>query len=353
MDPKKSEVSFEKFRGGPRRAVRMSRESMLTTSYLKVAPGFPLVMQPAVENVNLVEWAAANRQLIDHQLLAHGAILFRDFGVESAAKFEQFTKALSTTLLDYKERAAPRSEVMPNIYTSTEYPADQPIPLHHEMSYSHNWPTKIWFFCAQPAMQGGRTPIASDRKVFPLIDPALKKRFIEKRVMYVRNYGEGVDLPWQDVFQTESKAAVETYCHKSHMTFEWRDHNRLRTRQVRQAVATHPITGETVWFNHAHLFHESNLELAVREALRAEFWADEFPRNAFYGDGSLIEDSVLDEIREIYRQAAISFEWKKGDVLMLDNFLASHGREPYAGDRRILVALAELYTNPEIGRSDS
>jgi len=349
---KKNKVSFEKFRGAPRKVVRMSRESILITSYLRAAPDFPLVMQPAVENMNLVEWAAANRPFIEAQLLAHGAILFRGFNVESTTRFEQFTKALSPTLLDYKERAAPRSEVMRNIYTSTEYPADQHIPLHHEMSYSHNWPTKIWFFCAQPAMHGGRTPIASDRKVFPLIDPAIKKRFMEKRVMYIRNYGEGVDLPWQDVFQTTSREAVEVYCRQSHMAFEWRDHNRLRTRQVRQAVATHPTTGEMVWFNHAHLFHESNLEPSVREALSAEFRADEFPRNAFYGDGSSIEDSVLDKIREIYRQAAIFFDWQKGDILMLDNFLASHGREPYAGDRRILVALAELYINAEIGHPD-
>ncbi|MFN2414368.1 MAG: TauD/TfdA family dioxygenase, partial [Pyrinomonadaceae bacterium] len=38
----------------------------------------------------------------------------------------------------------------------------------------------------------------------------------------------------------------------------------------------------------------------------------------------------------------------EGDVMMLDNFLSSHGREPFAGPRRILVAMAELYTNPEL-----
>jgi alpha-ketoglutarate-dependent taurine dioxygenase len=125
------------------------------------------------------------------------------------------------------------------------------------------------------------------------------------------------------------------------------DNNRLRTRQVRQAVATHPATGETVWFNHAHMFHVSNMEAHVREALLAEFRDDELPRNAFYGDGSPIETSVLDEIRAVYNRTATGFDWRKGDILMLDNFLASHGREPFAGPRKILVALAELYTNPD------
>jgi hypothetical protein len=217
------------------------------------------------------------------------------------------------------------------------------------MSYSHNWPTKIWFYCATPAEQGGRTPIANDRDVFNLISLKIKERFIEKKVMYVRNFGEGVDLSWQEAFQTSDRAVVEEYCRQSHMQFEWRDKNRLRTRQIRQAVATHPQTGETVWFNHAHMFHISNLDPLVRISLLSEFKDDELPRNAFYGDGSVIETSVLDEIRGIYQKAAIRFTWQKGDILMLDNFLASHGREPYTGARKILVAMSELYTNKEIG----
>jgi len=128
------------------------------------------------------------------------------------------------------------------------------------------------------------------------------------------------------------------------MEVEWRDGDRLRTRAIRQVVVAHPRTGETVWFNHAHMFHLSNLEPAVREALLSEFREDELPRNAFYGDGSAIETSILDEIRELYRQTAISFPWRQGDILMLDNFLASHGREPYLGPRKILVAMADLFT---------
>jgi alpha-ketoglutarate-dependent taurine dioxygenase len=166
--------------------------------------------------------------------------------------------------------------------------------------------------------------------------------------MYVRNYGEGVDMTWQDAFQTDDRAQVEEYCRRSHTSFDWKGGDRLRTRQVRQAVATHPSVGEQVWFNHAHMFHVSNLQPAVRESLLAEFADDELPRNAFYGDGTRIEDSVLDEIRAIYRETAVTFQWREGDVLLLDNFLTSHGREPFAGTRRIVVAMAELYTNRDI-----
>lgn len=342
---KRCQTSFSRFSAVKREAIKLTQSSLVKTSYLKEEGAFPLVVQPAVNGLNAVDWAANNREFIERELLRHGALLFRDFHVEDAARFERFARCSAGELLDYRERAAPRMQIGAGVYTSTEFPADQYIPLHHEMSYSHNWPTKIFFFCQQPADEGGATPIADDRKVFHLIDPRIKERFIEKRVMYVRNYGEGVDLTWQEAFQTTERSAVEEYCRRSHTQFEWKDGDRLRTRQVRQAVATHPQTGETVWFNHTHMFHYSNLEPEVRRALLEEFGEDELPRNACYGDGSPIEASVLEEIRRAYSDSAVTFRWQKGDIMLLDNFLASHGREPFKGGRKILVAMAELFTN--------
>jgi hypothetical protein len=115
----------------------------------------------------------------------------------------------------------------------------------------------------------------------------------------------------------------------------------LRTRQVCQAVAVHPLTRETVWFNQAHLFHVSNLEPAVRETLLSVVNEEDLPRQAFYGDGRPIETAVLDEIRDVYQCHAVQFPWQKGDVLMLDNMLAAHGRTPFKGPRKILVAMSE------------
>lgn len=334
------------FRAGGRKTVRLSAGDLVETGPLDGGDRFPLVVRPRVADTNLASWAEGQRDLVQGWLLEHGALLFRGFGIDSVERFQQVARAVSPDLLDYQERAAPRVEVAPNVFTSTEYPADQPIPLHHEMSYSHNWPTKIWFHCVQPAQTGGATPVVDDRQVIGRIDPEVRRRFLDKKVMYVRNYGGGVDLPWQEVFQTTDRAEVEAYCRKAGMEHEWRDHDRLRTRAVRQVVATHPTTKDTVWFNHAHMFHVSNLEPAVREGLLAVFDEDELPRNAFYGDGSRIEDDVLEHIRATYRTAAVIFPWQQGDVLLLDNFLASHGREPFTGPRRIVVAMAELYTDP-------
>ena len=339
------ELEFDGFKANRRKAVRFSPEDLIKMDYLDPEKRFPMVMEPNAAGMDLVAWAESNHEFLERRLLEAGAVLFRGFKVEGMVQFEQFARAISGELLDYRERAAPRREVGARVYTSTEFPADQSIPLHHEMAYSHNWPSKIWFYCAQPPQQGGSTPISNDREVFNLIDPKIKDRFIEKGVMYVRNYGEGLDMSWQVAFQTDLRSAVEEYCRQAQTQFEWREGDRLRTRQVRQTTVRHPKTGETIWFNHAHLFHLSNLPAEVREALLSEFKDDEIPRNAFYGDGSPIESSILDEIREVYWKSAVIFPWRQDDILMLDNFLVSHGREPFVGPRRILVAMAELYTS--------
>jgi alpha-ketoglutarate-dependent taurine dioxygenase len=342
------ETGVNKFRAVRRKSVSLTQTSLVKESTLGDGRTMPMVIEPALDNVNPAQWAAGHREHLEGMLLRHGAILFRGFRVGGVERFEQFARAVSPDLLDYRERAAPRNEVGNKVYTSTEFPADQHIPLHHEMSYSHNWPTKIWFYCVQAAQEGGATPIADDRKVFERLDPKIKEIFMRKKVMYTRNYGDGLDIPWQDVFQTTDRAQVEEYCRTARTEVEWKDGNRLRTRQVRQAVATHPKTGDTVWFNHAHMFHISNLEPEVRESLLEEFGEENLPRNSYYGDGSPIESSVLDEIRGVYREESFSFPWHEGDIMMLDNFLSTHGREPFVGPRKIVVAMAELYTNREL-----
>jgi len=336
------------FTRGKRRAMRVSQEDLVTWRPMEEGRDALWIVEPSAGGVDLESWAASNRERIESELLAHGALLFRGFGVASAAAFRSLAQTVTPDLLDYTERAAPRLSVDAGVYTSTEFPADQRIPMHHEMSYSHNWPTKIWFYCDQPPESGGRTPITDDRELLAHIDPRVRQRFADKGVMYVRNYGEGVDLTWQEAFQTEDRAQVEAYCRDAHMQTEWRDGDRLRTRAVRQVLARHPVTGDTVWFNHAHMFHCSNLSPEVRAALLEEFAEDELPRNAFHADGSPIDAAMLDHLRELYWQRAMSFPWLQGDVLLVDNFLVSHGRQPFTGRRRVLVAMAELYTNREL-----
>ncbi|GBF78222.1 taurine catabolism dioxygenase TauD [Paenibacillus sp. 598K] len=300
-----------------------------------------LLIQPGQEGVDLIGWVAEHRDWIVSELHQAGGILFRDFTVPSIDYFEQVSQALTPTLEEYKERSTPRSEVQGKIYTSTEYPADQFIPLHNENSYTHAWPLKIWFHCAINARTGGETPIADSREVYARISPQIRERFADKKLMYVRNVGGGIDLPWQTVFQTDSREEVNAYCKKVQIEVEWLGEDRLRTRSVRGAIAKHPATWELLWFNQAHLFHVSSLPEELRDYMVAAIGEENLPRNVYYGDGSPIEQSILDEIRGVYDETMLVFPWQQGDIVLLDNMLNAHGRNPYTGDRKVVVAMAE------------
>lgn len=341
-------AGVERLRGARRQSVRVSSEDMISAETLREGQGLPLLLRPRAGGLDAAAWAALNREFIEARLLEHGALLFRDFGLETVEQFERFVETVSGELLEYRERSSPRSKVSGNVYTSTDYPANQHIFLHNENSYQRTFPLKLYFYCAVPPEQGGETPIADCRRIYRRIDPRIRDRFVEKKWMYVRNFGDGFGLPWQTVFQTEDRASVEAQCRAKGIRAEWKEDNRLRVSTVLPAVTSHPRSGELSWFNHATFFHVSTLDPAMREILLEEFGEHDLPTNTFYGDGSSIEPSVLDELREIYRQEKISFPWQRGDVMLLDNVLTAHGRAPYAGRRQILVAMAEPCSRDEV-----
>jgi alpha-ketoglutarate-dependent taurine dioxygenase len=303
---------------------------------------FPEIISAPDPDLDLAAYLDSHLESIEEMLCGAGAVLFRGFAVRTPEDFQAAVRSSSQTLLSYSYRSTPRTEEIPGVYSSTEYPPAEEIPMHNENSYARAWPLRLWFYCHQPAAAGGATPIADSREVANRLDPALVKRFADLGVMYVRNYRKGMDLPWQEVFQTSDKAEVQRFCDEAGITYEWRgDGDELRTRQVCQGVATHPRTGAVVWFNQAHLFHPSALDEEIREAMLGLFGLEGLPRYACYGDGSPIADEDLDAIRETFQAGMVDVAWEQGDVLMLDNMLAAHGRRAYTPPRRILVAMTD------------
>ena len=327
-----------------RKSISVSQDELVTLGSLPGVGNLPLVIQPAVADVDLATWAANHQSFINTHLYKHGGLLFRNFNVSNVTEFERFITSTSNEWAEYREAATPRRQISDNIHTSTEYPADQYIFLHNENSHCDSWPLRIYFYSVTPAQHGGETPIADCRNIFARIDPQIRERFLAKKVMYVRNFGAGLGFPWQTVFKTTEKSGVEEYCRKSGIKTEWKDNDQLRISYVREAVAKHPHTNELIWFNHATFFHVSTLESSVREALLAQMPETELPYNTYYGDGSPIEPSVLDELRAIYREETIAFPWEQGDVLMLDNMLVAHGRAPFTGQRKILVGMSDPFS---------
>ncbi|MBS0186125.1 MAG: TauD/TfdA family dioxygenase [Proteobacteria bacterium] len=309
-------------------------------SYLYPPEDKGILIIEARKSISPISWIQANKKDFEKALLKFGGILLRNFDIYAVSEFNRFAQEICPYLLNYTYRSTPRTNLGGKIYTATEYPADQYIPLHNENAYSDSWPSKIMFFCVIPAKDGGETPIADSRKIFKRLDTEIINKFIKKGILYVRNYSPGVDLSWQEVFQTSNKLEVEKYCKEHSIEYSWNKKGpELTTKQICQVVLTHPLTKEDVWFNQAHLFHISSLRRDVAQSLLIEFGEENLPRNSYYGDGSPIEEAVLEKIRDVYDKESIIFKWQKGDLMVLDNILMAHGRNPYSGERKIAVAM--------------
>jgi len=321
--------------------MNLRNDTLVQMDLLQPETVLPLVIRPRNEGLDLIEWTKNNLQLLETELLKHGVLLFRGFHISSPGEFESFASTICPELFG-ENSEHPREEVSENVYTPVFYPPEKKLLWHNENSFNASWPVKIWFCCGKPADQGGETPVVDSRQVFQAIDPAIREQFMRKNVMYVRNYGDGLGLHWSTVFRTTDKAEVEAYCQREAIEFEWKDGDRLRTRQIRPAVLKHPKTGEYVWWNQATHWHPACLEPDVQESLAQLFAEEDLPRNCYYGDGSPIEDEAMRAICDAYQKLEVSFPWQLGDIMMLDNMLAAHARNPFQGKRKIYVALGEM-----------
>lgn len=328
-----------------RKAVDVSENRRVTTELPDPDKGLPLVFHPVVEGVDLISWATENLELLRAHLARHGGLLFRGFKMGSTEELQRFaTSTSSGGLLDYKDASTPRSSVDGKVYTATDHPPELPIFLHSELSYSHTWPMKIYFLALRTATEGGATPIADTRRILAALDPEARETFRRRQILYVRNYGDGFGLPWQRVFGTTDRQEVEAFCRQAGISVEWKDENRLRTRATRPAIARHPGSGEEVWFNHAVLFHVSSLDPKLRRTALGDLADDELPHNTYFGDGAPIDPDLIEAVRRAYRQVTMSLPWSVGDVMLLDNMLAAHGREAFRGDRKVVVAMTEPHS---------
>jgi Taurine catabolism dioxygenase TauD, TfdA family len=304
----------------------------------------PLLITPAVKDVNLIEWMNKHKEEFETDLVRYGGILLRGFDVASAADFNNFMKCFNTDPLPYMFRSSPREELdksIKNIYLSTSYPNERSINMHNESSYSRVWGKKIIFCCIQPAEEGGETPLADSRRVLKDISPGLVNKFRTKGVKYRRYLMPDLGMPWQEVFQTNDRAVAEDICRKNNIHYKFVDNYALILEWVKPAVYRHPVSGEETWFNHVFFFNKysryeemglSHDDFVPEECLTSD---------TFFGDGSVISYAEYAEIKRAYQKNLIVFPYQKGDIVFLDNMLSSHGRNPYKGNRVIATAIIE------------
>lgn len=315
----------------------------------------PLVIEPTDLNITLpqsLKLIENNREFYIENLLKYGGVLFRNFPVANANDFVSVIKSLQLgKFCSYVGGDSPRKKVVDGVYTSTEAPPSIKLPLHNELSYVKKYPQHIYFYCDIPPLAKGETIIGDARKIYQEIDPEVRKRFLEKDLLYVScypyknatlNFINKSHKSWINVFETEDKQEVERKCNEHDIFFQWNPNDWIKISQICPSVISHPLTNERVWFNQAHHFDFNPKFLGWWRYLGTKllyFRKHTRLHEVFFADNTKIPRKDLYHIMDVLDKNTIYFPWQKGDVLVLDNVLAMHGRATFAGKRRILTAM--------------
>lgn len=317
------------------KAVPLENNSLTEIKTISEKHNFPILVQSNMPGLNLEQWVVKNKNIYEQSILKNGAILFRNFNINSVEDFTSFVKSLGLQAQSYTNRTSPRYSVAENVYTSTTQPKSEIINFHSENSYSQTPPNKLIFCCIIPALIGGETPLADNRLILNQIPENIKTKFRDLGVMYKRRVREELGLGWKEIFQVQEKEEVEAQCHKNNIHFNWIG-DTLDLSWKGPAMLNHALTGEEIWFNHAFFFNKYSYSEDFISILDSD---EDLPFSTFYGDGSTITKEEYTHLKNAYDNSKVEFPWQKGDLLVVDNYLISHARNSYDGDRQILVSI--------------
>ncbi|MFD8766238.1 TauD/TfdA family dioxygenase [Streptomyces mirabilis] len=318
----------------------MSSTSTASMVDVELQPGRPPLLR-AEATGGPAGWAAAHRDALRAAVAEHGCVLVRGLGLRDAAETGAVFSKLATGLMTEKEVFAPRRTYSDGVYSSTKWPPNQPMCMHHELSYTLEFPGLMMFACLSAPTDGGATAVADAPTVLDALPAELTERFEREGWLLTRSYNDEIGASVAEAFGTEDRAAVESYCRANEIAFEWQPDGGLRTRQRRSAVVRHPVTGRRCWFNQIAFLNEWTMAPEVREYLMDVYGADGLPFNTRFGNGEPIGEDVVELLNSVYEAHTAREPWQAGDLMLVDNIRTAHSREPFEGPREVLVALAD------------
>jgi hypothetical protein len=303
---------------------------------------FPLVLQcrtPSASPADAVSWASAHRECLDQQAESQGAILFRDFPLQSAEDFDAFVAALEYPNFSYDQSLsnAVRINRTSRVFTANEAPADVIIYLHHEMAQTPIYPSKIAFFCEEPADSGGATPMCRsdvllDRlqeQAAPFVRDCETKGLKYMHVMPPRSeHASGMGRSWHSTFNAATPAQAEDRLRQLGYSWKWLADGSLQATTPTMAAVRELPSGRKVFFNQL---------IAASQG-----WKDsrnDASKAITHGDGSQLDRNGVMLAAKLAEQITFDIPWQQGDVALLDNFLTMHGRRTFTGTRRVLASL--------------
>ncbi|MFF4246860.1 TauD/TfdA family dioxygenase [Streptomyces sp. NPDC001822] len=285
-------------------------------------------------------WAAGARDGLHAALVEHGAVLVRGLGLHDADGVTAVLERLAAEPVTERETFAPRQTYSPGVHSSSPWPPNQPMCMHHESSYTLGSPGLLLFACLSEPTTGGATCLADASGVLDALPSGLTERFEREGWLLTRSYNGEIGATVAEAFGTDDRDAVERYCHDHAIACSWQPDGGLRTAQRRSAVVRHPDDGRRCWFNQIAFLNEWTLAPEVREYLVDEYGPDGLPFNTRYGEGEAIGEDVVQLINSVYEEHTVSRPWKSGDLLLVDNIRTAHSREAYEGPREVVVAMA-------------
>ena len=318
----------------------MSSSSPASLLDVDLQPGKPPVLRVASSS-DASTWAAEHRVALRAVVAEHGSVLVRGLGLRDAAETGAVFRRLATGLMSEKEAFASRTTYSEGVYSSSKWPSNQPMCMHHELSYTLEFPGLMLFACLGAPTEGGVTGVADSPTVLDALPSELTERFEREGWMLTRSFNDEIGASFAEAFGTEDRGAVERYCRANAIEFEWQPDGELRTRQRRSAVVRHPVTGRRCWFNQIAFLNEWTIASEVREYLVDVYGEDGLPFNTRFGNGDPIGEDVIQLLNEVYEANTAREPWQAGDLMLVDNIRTAHSREAYEGPREVLVAMAD------------
>lgn len=355
-----SQVSFEAF------DLPNSNQKILGPPH---APGTvsPLALRPVEHEhsnldldsaVNTIEALQAKDGILTKQLASHGALLFRDLPIHGAHDFSRFAHAFGYKPHEIIGIVVDRPILAPNIAPANEAPKEVLVYNHNESPQVPHAPEYIFFYCHKAPHTGGESPISSSLELFhraqnemPKFISELAEKGILSRVTYKvdQQYKGGATLkqafgklvePEDDDATRRSKieAQIARYGRGKHTTWKWTDDGGLVLEHRLPAIRTQPRTElPTLFTGLAAYYKNAKVNGAGRNITQQ-----------LYGDGTPIPEKYLAQLAKITDEIRVLHKWQQGDVLVFDNVIAQHGREPWKGEQGDRVIMASLFDGNQV-----
>jgi len=168
----------------------------------------------------------------------------------------------------------------------------------------------------------------------------------------VHSFGQDI-LPGDDTATRKAKAEIQV--RRLTNDFKWLDNGDLELTQHIPGLRRVPSNGKPVWWNGLVGRHGITRDIGAldpphigRDNMTCNNSHHRFAIHPIanyidlpcvYGDGSPIPRKYLDKLIDVIDKEEISLTLEEGDLLLVDNFQVSHGREPWEGERVILVSM--------------